>query len=112
MQAKIKNILLVCSDARESGLLQELFSQLAASIHITVAANGRELSALLKESTPDLIVMRMDNKKEGNQRLLNVIRKNERLDEIPVFVYTAVPGKKDLQRLLKTWRRLLSFLPL
>ncbi len=82
-------------------------SHAAASVHLTVADNSRELAHWLKENTPDLIVMRMDKNGEGNNRFLNVTRKKGRLDEIPVFVYTTMPGKKEL---LKTWRKMLSFL--
>ena len=112
MPTKIKNILLVCSDARELDLLQEFFSQAAAAVHLTVADNSRRLAHYLKENTPDLIIMRMDKSGEGNNRFLNVIRKNARLDEVPLFVYTTMPGIKELQGLLKTWRKMLSFLPL
>ncbi|HEY4151262.1 MAG TPA: hypothetical protein VGM41_20130 [Chitinophagaceae bacterium] len=112
MRAKIKNILLVCSDARESALLQDFLSNLRAALHITVAATSGELADLLQKNIPDVIIVRVDSEEKDNPRFLDIIRKNKSLDETPVFVYTSSPGKNDLHDLLKKWRKMLSALPL
>lgn len=101
MQARIKHILLVCSDARESTLLQDLISNLYATVHITVAATSAQLAKQFPRITPDLIIIRADSEEKNTPRFLEKIRKNKKLDDIPVFVYTSMPGKKDLHNLLK-----------
>jgi CheY-like chemotaxis protein len=112
MQAKIKNILLVCSNTRKSVLLQDFLNSLPVALHITVAATGGELTDFLHKNIPDVIIVRVDSEEKDNPRFPEIIRRNKKLDKIPVFVYTSAPGKNDLRDLFKKWRKMLSALPL
>ena len=112
-QLKIIHIIIACSNAGELAVLQEFSDQVHPSVTIAVAASGEALDALVRQKIPDLIiVLRLKNDAAQNHHFIDVIRKNERLDDIPVFVYTATPEKKDLLDLLKKWRNALSYLPL
>lgn len=110
MQAKLKHIILACSNAGELAMQQAFLGSLQASVSITVAASGKELEAMLGRHLPDvIIVLRAENGKNTDDNFLRVIRKNDGLDEIPVFVYTITPGKKDLGDWLRKWKNMLTY---
>ena len=112
-QLKLIHIVVVCSNAGELALQQEYLGEVHPPVTITVATTSQALEALLRKHIPDLIiVLRLKNDEANNDNFLDVIRKNEGLDEIPVFVYAATPVKKDLIDLLKRWRNALTYLPL
>ena len=113
MQAKLKHIVLACSNAGELAMQQDVLGEARPSVNITVATTGGQLEDILCRITPDLIiVLRVSTEKNGGENFLQVIRQNDRHDEIPVFVYTITPGKKDLGDLLRKWRGIFSFFPL
>jgi hypothetical protein len=102
MRAKLKHIILACSNAGKLAVQQELLGDMPSSIHITVAVTSKELEAMICQHVPDLIiVLRLGNEDDNKDNFLQAIRKNDSHDEIPVFVYTITPGKKYLSDLLK-----------
>jgi len=106
MPAKLKHIIIACSDAGRLAVQQDFLGDIPSSVTITVAATSRQLEAMICQHVPDLIiVLRLDNEEENKDNFLQVIRKNGNHDEIPVFVYTITPGKKDLGEMLKKWRK-------
>jgi len=111
MSTKIKNIIIACSDARESALLWNFFNTAFESVRITVTANSDELESLLHDQIPGIVIIRLGSNDKGNNPFLNIIRRREDLDLVPVFVYTAMPIEDGLSSLLKKCRKVLDSLP-
>jgi DNA-binding NarL/FixJ family response regulator len=110
---KWKNITLACSDVAELAIPQELLAQAQPLIKITVAASARELEAQLIDHTPDLIiVLQVHDEMMASYNFLSTIRKNAGFDQVPVYVYTIFPDKKDLCDVHEQWRKLFSYLSL
>ena len=102
MQAKVKHIILACSNAGKLAVQQELLGDIPSSIGITVVVTGSELETMICRHAPDLIiVLRMASEDHNKDNFLQVIRKNDNHDAIPVFVYTITPGKNGLGDLLR-----------
>ena len=111
--SKLKHIVIACAQVGELAVQQEFLGEVHPAVIITVAATSHALEALLRENIPYLIiVLRTKNDDANKHNFLGVIRKNESLDNVPVFMYTAAPAKKDLLDLLKKWRNALTYLPL
>ena len=111
--SKLKHIVIACAHVGELAVQQAFLGDVHPSVIITVAATSHALETLLRKDIPDLIiVLRTKNDEAHKHHFLDVIRKNESLDNVPVFVYTAAPAKKDLLDLLKKWRNALTYLPL
>lgn len=110
MPAKLKHIIIACSKAGQLAVQQDFLGDIPSTTTITVAATSRQLEAMLCQHTPDfIIVLRLGNEDENKDNFLQVIRKNGQHDQIPVFVYTITPGKKDLGDMLKKWRKAFSY---
>jgi hypothetical protein len=113
MQANLKHITLVCSNAGQLASQQALLAAGLPAVSITVAGTIPQLEEVLSGQLPDLIILlQADNGESAGDNFLHSIRKNERLDDTPLFVYAITEDKNGLADWLKKWRKAFSYFPL
>lgn len=111
MTAKLKHIILACTNPAERQLPVSVNGQ--SSLDITVVVSSKQFGIPQKGPAPDLIIiMRQAGVEDSGDNFLQAIRKNDHFDETPVFVYTIMPGKNDLAEWLEIWQKALSHFPL
>jgi CheY-like chemotaxis protein len=71
--------------------------------HCTVASNGNEaLQKLKRESVlPDYIFLDLNMPRMNGKECLKELKKNERLRNIPVIIYTTSSSRADMEDTLK-----------
>jgi len=112
MQAKLKHIVLACSNAGQLAMQQELLAGSQPAVSISVAGTSQQLEEMICGQAPDIIIiLQVDNGKRSGDNFLHTIRKNEQLDDTPVFVYTITEEKNGLANWLKKWKKAFSYFP-
>ena len=69
-----------------------------AGIKTMVARDGEEALELLKQQTPDLVLLDLMLPKTDGFKVLEAIRADERLRDIPVIVVSNLGQPKDVRR--------------
>jgi hypothetical protein len=101
MKTKISYIILVSDDKEGTAKLLELIKEITRSMKTDIAQNFRQLSLLIAKKLPDLIIMHFKKSENGYAAFLGKIRKNKKMDKIPVLIYPVLPDKKDFGEILK-----------
>jgi two-component system alkaline phosphatase synthesis response regulator PhoP len=68
---------------------------------VSVAQDGEEALEILKNETPDLVVLDLVMPKVGGEQLLRLIRQNERTVAVPVIISTVRRETSSLAGLMK-----------
>jgi CheY-like chemotaxis protein len=91
-----KKILIVEDD----NFVAEVYSTklLEMGHEITIAQNGEEGLNILKENTPDLILLDIIMPVMGGIEMLEELKKNEEWKKIPVILLTNVGEKDSIQK--------------
>lgn len=72
--------------------------KLATRYEVIIARDGDEALEILKESTPDLILLDLVLPKRDGFSVLSVIKKDERLKNIPCIVSSNLGQKEDIAK--------------
>jgi len=99
-----KTLLLVDDDEDDCFLFREVLTEVDSSIQLVNAQNGKEaLQMLWKENAvlPDLILLDLNMPKMDGKQCLDELKKDERLSQIPVFIYTTSSQSKDIEYTLQ-----------
>ena len=96
-------ILLVEDSEGEQLIIQEAFREAQVFCDLRIASDGEEALKLLnneppftKAPRPDLIILDLNLPKINGQEVLSCIRKNTRLEHIPVIVLSNSRTLKDI----------------
>src|SRR5579863_3459558 len=95
-------ILIVDDDEDDRKLFIESAKEINASITFITASDGQEALRLLKDEhnkLPDYIFLDLRMPRIGGKKCLEEIRKDKRLHELPVFIYTTSTYVKDSMEL-------------
>jgi CheY-like chemotaxis protein len=95
-------ILIVDDDEDDRNLFIESAKEINASITFITASDGQEALRLLKDEhnkLPDYIFLDLRMPRIGGKKCLEEIRKDKRLHELPVFIYTTSTYVKDSMEL-------------
>ena len=101
MHSKLNYILIGCDDEKRSITLQNLFADFDPPLDVTIAGSIKELILSLRKKIPDVIVLHITHKDDGYFKWLKKLRKVKGSDEIPILIYTGLPGKADIPALLE-----------
>jgi CheY-like chemotaxis protein len=91
-------ILLVDDDEDDRKLFIESAKEINANITFATASDGQEALRLLKDEhyrLPDYIFLDLRMPRVGGRKCLEEIRRDKRLRDIPVFIYTTSTDVKD-----------------
>jgi len=105
MNSGVIEILLVEDNPGDVRLTLEAFKEGKVLNHITVAKDGVEALAFLRQQgsyagakTPDLILLDLNLPKKSGREVLAEIKEDEQLKKIPVVVLTTSENKEDIAR--------------
>lgn len=98
-----KTCLLIDDDVDDQEIFIMALDQLVIQFQCTVANNGNEaLQKLKRESVlPDYIFLDLNMPRMNGKECLKELKKNERLQNIPVIIYTTSSSKADMEDALK-----------
>lgn len=74
---------------------------LKMAFDVRTAADGEEALAVLKEYTPDLILLDLVMPRKDGFATLEEIKKNDQWKDIPVLIATNLGQKEDIERGMK-----------
>jgi CheY-like chemotaxis protein len=103
MSRKI-TIFIADDDEDDRKLFIESAKEVDENIHCITASNGQEALKILKDENntlPDYIFLDLRMPRIGGKKCLEEIRKDERLQHIPVFIYTTSIDARDSMALKK-----------
>lgn len=98
IKPKPVHILLAEDDADDRELFIEAFSIVDPAIKVATVENGEKLMDHLKktENFPDCIFLDLNMPKKNGKECLLEIKKNERMQYIPIIIYTTSVNSKDI----------------
>jgi len=106
MKRKLEKIILFCDKAMHAKLVINLIQKTAKNIQISLAANFRQLSSLLREKIPDLILIHTLKPENRQKTIISRLRKNKAADHIPVLIYLSKNVDDGLVNMLKKFESL------
>ena len=92
------SIFIVDDDEDDKKLFIESAKEIDENITFITASDGQEALRLLKDEhnkPPDYIFLDLRMPRVGGKKCLEEIRKDKRLNDIPVFIYTTSTDVKD-----------------
>jgi|GEM_PF-1643058 len=102
MKSQGKYIIIICDEHQRTVAASQLFQESDIHIGISVATTPKELTGLLKEKTPHLIVVHLISGGERYVTYLKNLRRNMAIDHVPIVVYSVLPDRADIERILRS----------
>lgn len=102
--SRTKKFLLVDDDMDDTYLFGEVLAEVDPAIQLETANNGQEaLEQLLKENhpLPDVIFLDLNMPRMDGKQCLFEIKQNERLQNIPVMMYTTSSHSTDIEQTMQ-----------
>ena len=98
----VSHILLADDDLDDSYLFGEALSEISSSIKFSHVPDGEQLIHFLKgQDHPDLIFLDLNMPGKNGEECLLEIRNDERLQKIPVVIYSTSSGNRDIEACFK-----------
>lgn len=97
-----KSILIVDDDEDDRDIFLEALKNVDSSINCMSATNGEEALRILqnvKIPTPDVIFLDMNMPRMDGKECLTEIKKTEKLQHIPVIIYTTTSRTEDIEEM-------------
>jgi DNA-binding response OmpR family regulator len=94
MQSKQKNILIVDDDRDILEFFQLLLEM--EGYDVVVTSNGEQVEHLLQKQHPDLIILDVFLSGMDGREIVRVLKKNEATRRIPVIMFSAHPGAREM----------------
>ncbi len=101
---KLAELLVIEDNPGDVRLLEEVFRELAADVHISVARDGAEALETIYGSVsgfgtlPDLILLDLNLPKVSGHEVLSKLKSNPLTIRIPVIVFTSSKAESDVKR--------------
>lgn len=100
MHAKHKYIVLFYDHSERVQPMRQLLEHLPTQPEVDCVENFQQLLKLLDEKLPDLLIVYANNPVESYIDYLKSLRGDNWIDELPVYVFTELPEKQTLIKLL------------
>ncbi len=104
-KSKVLNILLAEDDLADSVLVFEAFKNFKTPVELIRVKDGEEALAYLKKEsryagvlTPDLVLLDLNMPKKGGLEVLEELKNDQRLREIPVLILTSSKSDLDIRK--------------
>ena len=90
-------ILLVDDDLDELILFNDAIQEVSEEIKFITSVDGERCLEMLKNITPDVILLDINMPRMGGKECLAIIRKEENLKDIPVIMYSTTISPSDAE---------------
>lgn len=100
MQAKSRYIILFYDHSENVLSMKQLLYHLPVPVETDCVENFQQLLAHLESRLPDLIIVYVNDPTKGYIEHLKSLRVNNGMDEVPVYVFTELPERQTLVKLM------------
>ena len=100
-----RHILLISDDQQKAADLHEVLIQYHPGVEQKIVEKFQQSDIAFGKRLPRMIVLLLTAADNSHMTWLKNIRVAKKLNEIPVFVYNGLPGKVEMQELLKELQR-------
>src|SRR5690348_13078841 len=97
-----RHILLISDDQEKAHVLQNVLVEYHPKVESKIVEKFQQSDISFGKLLPALIVLLVTEPANSHMTWLKKIRVAKKLNEIPVFVYNELPGKSEMQELLKS----------
>jgi len=108
--AQTQYILLLDDDTDDVDLFRDVLDEIPLSTRLEVVNNGVHLLQKLADKhapLPDVIFLDLNMPRENGFECLSEIRKNEKLRDLPVVIYSTTGRERGCKNTLSKWRQIL-----
>lgn len=95
-----RHILLISDDRQKAADLHNVLTQYHPGVELKIVEKFQQSDIAFGKRLPEMIVLLLSATDNSHMTWLKKIRVAKKLNEIPVFVYNALPGKTEMQELL------------
>ncbi len=102
--AKTVSFLLVDDDADDTSLFKEVLEEVNPSVVFNSAEDGHQALHYLKKdggTLPDIIFLDLNMPRMSGKECLTEIKRDEKLHDIPVIMYTTSSQSKDIEETMQ-----------
>lgn len=115
------NVLLVEDNPGDILLMKEVLSENDDYIKLTIIKDGAEAMHYLKNNTtqtlanlPDLVILDLNLPKKNGREILNNIRNDDALKDLPVIIFTSSDAEEDVSickqlKVIKYYKKPIDF---
>lgn len=96
-----RHILLISDDQQKASELHNVLVHYHPEIVMSIVEKFQQSDVSFSKQLPQLIILLFTASVNSHYTWLKKIRQTKKLNEIPVFVYSKLPEKQELQELLK-----------
>ena len=97
-----RNILLISDDQEKANFLTNVLTQYHPKVDVKIVEKFQQSDINFGKLLPALIVLLVTESANSHMTWLKKIRIAKKLNEIPVFVYNELPGKTEMEDLIKS----------
>lgn len=100
-----RHILLISDDQQKAADLHDVLGQYHPDVELKIVEKFQQSDITFGKRLPGLIVLLLTATDNSHITWLKKIREARKLNEIPVFIYNGLPGKTEMQELIKEMQR-------
>jgi CheY-like chemotaxis protein len=93
----VRSIILAEDDVDDQNIFQIALQEVDPGIRLDFVANGKELTSLLQNFTPDLLFLDLEMPYKNGLECLVDIRNNPLLQNLPVIVFSSTTKPSNIQ---------------
>jgi DNA-binding response OmpR family regulator len=101
---KEKQILLISDDQEKSTVLHNVLAEYHPNVVVKIVEKFQQSDISFGKQLPAMIVLLVIEPDNSHMTWLKKIRIAKKMNEIPVFVYNELPGKNEMQELLRSMK--------
>lgn len=98
-----RHILLISDDEKKSHILRKVLVEYNPNVEMKIVEKFQQSDLAFGKQLPAMIILLLTDTQNSHMTWLKKIRVAKKLNEIPVFVYNALPGKTEMQELLNNF---------
>jgi DNA-binding response OmpR family regulator len=100
-----QQILLISDDQEKATVLHGVLTEYHPKVSVNIVEKFQQSDIAFGKQLPALIILLVTDEENSHMTWLKKIRVAKKLNEIPVFSYNELPGKNEMQELIKTMQQ-------
>lgn len=99
---KDRQIILISDDQDKANILRNVLVEYHPIVEVKIVEKFQQSDIAFGKQLPGLIILLVTDEENSHMTWLKKIRVAKKLNEIPVFTYNELPGKTEMQELIKS----------
>lgn len=100
-----RQIILISDDQEKANVLRNVLVEYHPKVELKFVEKFQQTDIAFGKLLPGLIILLVTQPANSHMDWLKKIRIAKKLNEIPVFVYNELPGKNEMQELLRSMQQ-------